>query len=145
MNNKINPILRYFLRLFSMIKSNIRDYGMYIALIVIFIAFSSITGGTFLRSVNFTNLLNQTAYVAVLAVGMTLVLVIREIDLSVGFLGAYMGAYLVVSVERNNMNLFLALLIALVLSVLIGIVKGGLVSKIKIPSFVVTLGGMFIF
>lgn len=145
MNNKINPVSKYFLRLFSMIKSNIRDYGMYIALITILIVFTSITGGTFLGAVNFTNLLNQTAYVAVLAVGMTLVLVVREIDLSVGFLGAFMGAYLVVSVERNEMNLVVALFIALILSILIGIIKGGLVSKIKIPSFVVTLGGMFIF
>ena len=145
MNNKINPFSKYFLRLSSMIKSNIRDYGMYIALAAILIVFTSITGGTFLGAVNFTNLLNQTAYVAVLAVGMTLVLVIREIDLSVGFLGAYMGAYLVVSVERGGMNLILALLIAVVLSIIVGIIKGGLVSKIKIPSFVVTLGSMFIF
>lgn len=143
--NKINPVSKYFLRLFSMLKSNIRDYGMYIALAVIFIVFSVMTGGLFLSPTNFTNLLNQTAYVAVLAVGMTLVIVIREIDLSVGFLGAYMGGFMVVAVERNNQSVFVALLIALIISIVIGFIKGSLIARVKIPSFVVTLGGMFIF
>lgn len=142
---KINPVLQYFYRLFSMFKSNIRDYGMYIALFAIFITFTIITGGSFLGPRNFTNLLNQTAYVAVLAVGMTLVIVIREIDLSVGYLGAFLGGFLVVSIERNNMNVFIAILLALLITVVVGFIKGSLVSKIKIPSFVVTLGGMFIF
>lgn len=142
---KINPIQQYFYRLFSMFKSNIRDYGMYIALFAIFITFTIITGGSFLGARNFTNLLNQTAYVAVLAVGMTLVIVIREIDLSVGYLGAYLGGFLVVSIERNNMNIFLAILVALLITLVVGFIKGSLVAKIKIPSFVVTLGGMFIF
>lgn len=145
MNNKINPGSKYFLKLGSMLKSNIRDYGMYIALAVIFIVFTIMTGGTFLGPQNFTNLLNQTAYIGVLAVGMTLVIVIREIDLSVGFLGAYLGGFIVVAVERNNMSLVLALLIALVLTIIIGFIKGSLVARIKIPSFVVTLGAMFVF
>src|SRR5690554_3310335 len=142
---KINPVLKYFYRLLSMFKTNIRDYGMYIALGVIFIVFSIISGGVFLGPRNFTNLLNQTAYVAVLAVGMTLVIVIREIDLSVGYLGAFMGGFMVVAVERNNQNIFVALLLALVLTIVVGFIKGSLVAKIKIPSFVVTLGAMFIF
>lgn len=147
MNKKttVNPIAVYFLKLFSMLKSNIRDYGMYIALAVIFIVFTIMTGGIFLTPRNFTNLLNQAAYIAVLAVGMTLVIVIREIDLSVGFLGAFLGSFVVVAVERQNTNLVVALLMALVITIIIGFIKGSLISKIKIPSFVVTLGAMFIF
>lgn len=142
---KVNPILAYFLKLFSMLKSNIRDYGMYIALAVIFIVFTIMTGGIFLTPRNFTNLLNQAAYIAVLAVGMTLVIVIREIDLSVGFLGAFLGAFVVVSVERQSWNLAVALIVALAITIIIGFIKGSLISKIKIPSFVLTLGAMFIF
>lgn len=142
---KVNPILAYFLKLFSMLKSNIRDYGMYIALAVIFIVFTIMTGGIFLTPRNFTNLLNQAAYIAVLAVGMTLVIVIREIDLSVGFLGAFLGAFVVVAVERQSWNLAVALIVALAITIIIGFIKGSLISKIKIPSFVLTLGAMFIF
>lgn len=142
---KVNPIHAYFLKIGSMLKSNIRDYGMYIALAAIIIVFTIMTGGIFLTPRNFTNLLNQAAYIAVLAVGMTLVIVIREIDLSVGFIGAFLGAFVVVAVERNNTNLVVALLTALVITIVVGFIKGSLISKIKIPSFVLTLGAMFIF
>ena len=94
-------IQKYFLTLISMIQSNIREYGMFIALIVIFLIFSFTTNWVFLGAINFTNLLNQTAYVSVLAVGMTLVIVARHIDLSVGYIGAFLGAYVVVSVENG--------------------------------------------
>lgn len=138
-------IQSYFLRLLSMFRTNIRDYGMYIAMGTIFIVFSIMTGGIFLGPINFTNLLDQTAYVAVLAVGMTLVIVTRQIDLSVGFIGAFMGAYVVVAVEINNQPIVVAILSAMVLTTLIGIVKGLMVAKLKVPAFVVTLAGMFIF
>lgn len=142
---KINPVYKYFLTMGSMLRTNIRDYGMYIALGTIFIIFSIMTGGNFLRPNNFTNLLNQTAYVSVLAVGMTLVIVTRQIDLSVGFLGAFLGAYVVVSVQVNGQSIPLAILGALAITIFVGFVKGFLVAKVKIPSFVVTLAGMFIF
>ena len=141
----IHPIRKYFLTIWSMIRSNIRDYGMYIAFIVIAIAFSSMTGGLFLQPRNFSNLLDQTAYVAVLAVGMTLVIVTRMIDLSVGYLGAFMGAYVVVAVEVNDQTIGVALLGALGIAILVGIIKGFTVAKLHVPAFVVTLAGMFIF
>ncbi|MCF7923701.1 MAG: sugar ABC transporter permease [Candidatus Izimaplasma sp.] len=142
---KINPVLRYFLVITSMFRTNIRDYGMYIALTVIFMTFAIMTNGLFLGPINFTNLLNQTAYVSVLAIGMTLVIVTRQIDLSVGFLGAFLGAYVVVAVENRGTAIPLALLSALVITIIVGIIKGFFVAKIKVPSFVITLAGMFIF
>ncbi len=141
----MNPIKEYFLTIFSIFKSNIRDYGMYIALATIFLVFTIMSGGIFLKSMNFTNLLNQTAYVSVLAVGMVLVIVTRQIDLSVGYLGAYLGSLVVVYVDVNGLGLLYSLIVALVFTVIVGIGKGLLVSKIKVPSFVVTLAGMFIF
>lgn len=142
---KINPVYKYFLTLTSMLRTNIRDYGMYIALGAIFIIFSIMTGGSFLKPTNFTNLLNQTAYVSVLAVGMTLVIVTRQIDLSVGYLGAFLGAYVVVSVEVNGQSVLIAVLSALIITIFVGFIKGLFIAKIKIPSFVVTLAAMFIF
>ncbi len=138
-------VYKYFLTLISMLRTNIRDYGMYIALAVIFVAFGSMTGWVFLGPVNFTNLLNQTAYVSVLAVGMTLVIVTRQIDLSVGYIGAFLGAYVVVAVENQGQSVVVALLGALVITIIVGIIKGLFVAKIKVPAFVVTLAGMFIF
>lgn len=138
-------VYKYFLTLVSMFRTNIRDYGMFIALVVIFIVFGFMTNGIFLGPFNFTNLLNQTAYVAVLAVGMTLVIVTRQIDLSVGFIGAFLGAYVVVAVETGGQSVIVALLGALAITVIVGIIKGYFIAKIKVPSFVVTLAGMFIF
>jgi putative multiple sugar transport system permease protein len=136
---------KYFLTLISMFRTNIRDYGMYIALSVIFLTFGVMTNFVFLAPINFTNLLNQTAYVSVLAVGMTLVIVTRQIDLSVGYIGAFLGAYVVVAVENQAQPVLVALLGALAITVIVGIVKGFFIAKIKVPSFVVTLAGMFIF
>jgi len=138
-------VYKYFLTVISLFRTNIRDYGMFIALVVIFIVFGFMTNWIFLGPFNFTNLLNQTAYVAVLAVGMTLVIVTRQIDLSVGYIGAFLGAYVVVAVETGGQSVIVALLSALVITVIIGIIKGYFIAKIKVPSFVVTLAGMFIF
>ena len=138
-------IYKYFLTLISMLRTNIRDYGMFIALVVIFIVFGFMTNGIFLGPFNFTNLLNQTAYVAVLAVGMTLVIVTRQIDLSVGYIGAFLGAYVVVAVETGGQSVTVALLGAFLITIFVGVVKGFFIAKIKVPSFVVTLAGMFIF
>ena len=74
------------------LNKNIRDYGMFIALFVIMTIFTIATNGLFLSSRNIADLMNQTGYIAVLAVGMTLVIVIRHIDLSVVFLAGFLGA-----------------------------------------------------
>lgn len=75
-----------------MLKKNIREYGMYIALFVIMGFFTIATDGIFISSRNISNLVNQMGYIAVLAIGMTLVIVIRHIDLSVGFMAGFLGA-----------------------------------------------------
>ena len=62
------------MRLSARCAKNIRNYAMYIALAVIFIVFQILSKGAFLTARNLTNLINQTGYIAVMAVGMTLVL-----------------------------------------------------------------------
>ena len=74
----------------KLLQKNIREYGMYIALFVIMVIFTITTDGIFISSRNISNLMNQTGYIAVLAVGMTLVIIIRHIDLSVGFLAGFL-------------------------------------------------------
>ena len=65
---------------------------MYIAFLLIVVFFTITTHGLFVSSRNIGNLVNATSYIAVLAIGMTLVIVIRHIDLSVGFLAGALGA-----------------------------------------------------
>ena len=62
------------------LKENIRDYGMYIALGVIMIIFTTLTDGLFLTPRVMSDLIDMTGYIAVLSVGVTLVIVIRHID-----------------------------------------------------------------
>lgn len=126
------------------IGGSIRDYFMYIALAAIFIAFTIVTKGLFLTARNISDLVNQTGYVAVLAIGMTLILIIRHIDLSVGYVAGFCGA-VVAKLLGTGMNVWLACLLVLLLGVAIGLYQGFLVAKIKVPAFVVTLAGMFIF
>ncbi len=128
-----------------LIKQNIREYGMYIALVVIMLTFSVATDGLFISSRNISNLINQTGYIAVLAVGMTLVIVIRHIDLSVGFVAGFLGAVAAILLTRFGLPVFAAIFVILVLGVVVGLFNGFLVAKMGIPSFVASLAGMLIF
>lgn len=129
----------------SLIKVNVREYGMYIALFVIMVVFSFLTDGLFMSSRNISNLLDQMGYIAVLAVGMTLVIIIRHIDLSVGFAAGFMGAIAAILLTQAGMPVYLVIPIILVLGIVIGMFNGVLVAKIGIPSFVASLAGMLIF
>lgn len=128
----------------SLMKSNIRQYAMYIALVVIVVFFSLSTKGTFIKAANIVNLINQVGYIAVLAIGMTLILVIRHIDLSVGYVAGFAGAIAAILL-KNGMNEWISILIVLIIGLAIGLYQGALVSFVKVPAFVTTLAGMFIF
>jgi len=129
----------------ALVKANIRDYGMYIALIVILLTFTIMTNGLFMSSRNISNLLDSAGYIAVLAVGMTLVIVIRHIDLSVGFLAGFLGAITAIFLTQMGISVWITIPIILLLGAIIGLFNGVLVAKIGIPSFVATLAGMLIF
>lgn len=125
----------------KVLQGNIREYGMFIALFVIMIIFTVTTKGIFLSSRNIVNLINQTGYIAVLAVGMTLVIVIRHIDLSVGFLAGFLGAIAAIAMAFWKWPAIFAILLVLGLGILAGMVTGFLVAQMKIPAFVATLAG----
>lgn len=128
-----------------LVKSNIRDYGMYIALFVILATFAILTDGLFMSSRNISNLLDSAGYIAVLAVGMTLVIVIRHIDLSVGFVAGFLGAIAAIFLTQLGVSVWLVIPIVLVLGIFIGLFNGFLVAKVGIPAFVATLAGMLFF
>ncbi len=83
---------------------NIRDYGMYMALAVIVTLFTILTDGLFISSNNIFNIIIQTGYIGVMAVGMTLVIVIRHIDLSVGSVLGFASATSAILMLKLGVN-----------------------------------------
>lgn len=124
---------------------NIREYGMYIALFVIMAIFAITTKGVFMNSRNISNLLNQTGYIAVLAVGMTLVIVIRHIDLSVGFLAGFLGAVAAIALVLWHLPVWIVLPMVLALGAVAGLITATPVALLGIPSFVASLAGWLIY
>lgn len=129
----------------ALVKANIRDYGMYIALIFILLTFTIMTDGLFMSSRNISNLLDSAGYIAVLAVGITLVIVIRHIDLSIGFLAGFLGAITAILLMQMGLSVWITIPLILILGAVIGLLNGVLIAKIGIPAFVATLAGMLIF
>lgn len=129
----------------KILRQNIREYGMYIALFIIMAIFTLTTNGVFISSRNIANLMNQTGYIAVLAVGMTLVIVIRHIDLSVGFLAGFLGAVAAIAMASWGWSVYTTIPFVLVLGILAGLGTAFLVAQLGIPSFVATLAGWLIF
>ena len=129
----------------KVLSENIREYGMFIALFVIMGFCTFMTNGLFISSRNISNLLNQTGYIAVLAVGMTLVIIIRHIDLSVGFLAGFLGAVAAIALTAWKFPVFAAIALVLVLGALAGMLTAFLVAQLGIPSFVASLAGWLIY
>jgi putative multiple sugar transport system permease protein len=129
----------------KIVRQNIREYGMYIALVVIIVVFSITTNGLFISSRNISNLLNQAGYIAVIAVGMTLVIVIRHIDLSVGFLSGFLGAIAAVSMVYWHLPVYLTIPLVLACGLVAGLITAYPVARLGIPSFVASLAGWLIY
>jgi putative multiple sugar transport system permease protein len=129
----------------KVLRQNIREYGMFIALFVIMAFFAIMTDNIFISSRNISNLINQTGYIAVLAVGMTLVIVIRHIDLSVGFLAGFLGAIAAIALVSWKLPVAAVIPLTLAFGVVAGLGTGFLVAQMKIPSFVASLAGMLAF
>ena len=115
------------------------------ALAAIWVVFSVLTEGTFLMPRNLSLLARQMSVTSILAVGMVLVIVAGQIDLSVGALAGLMGALSAMAYTLRDWPLVAALLMVAVLGALLGAVQGSLVAWLKIPPFIVTLGGMLVF
>lgn len=128
-----------------LLKANVRDYMMYIALVIIMIFFTWKTNGSFITARNLSNLINQSGYVAVLAIGMTLILILKHIDLSVGYVAGFSGAVAAIILTQLKVNVWLTILLVLIVGLLIGLYQGILVTRVGVPAFVTTLAGMFIF
>ncbi|WP_077596581.1 multiple monosaccharide ABC transporter permease [Oceanobacillus kimchii] len=129
----------------NLITNNIRKFGMVIALVGIIILFQILTNGILLTPLNITNIIMQNSYIIVLAIGMMLVIISGEIDLSVGSVAAFVGAIAGVLLVTLDLPVIVGIVLCLLIGALIGAWQGFWVSYVNIPSFIVTLAGMLIF
>lgn len=134
-------------------RSNMQTYTIILALVAIWILFAIATNGAFLAAQNISNLFRQMTVTSFLAIGMVFVIVTGNIDLSVGKLAGFVS----VVVAYFQANIWYELmpdqpLVAAAFSVLIGVVVGSLwgvfqgyiIAYLNVPSFIVTLGSMFV-
>jgi D-xylose transport system permease protein len=119
--------------------ATLRAYTMVFALIAIWAVFHYTTGQTFLGARNLSKLLQQSAVTGVLSVGMLMVIVAGQIDLSVGSVVGFAGG---VAAMTQGWGVLPSLAMAIVIGLVIGALHGALVAYVNIPAFIVTLGGM---
>lgn len=121
-----------------------RAYTMVLALIVVWLLFTWATGGVFLEARNFSNLMRQTAVTGVLAVGMLMVIVTGQIDLSVGSVAGLTGGIAAMLLTWLGWGLVPSLAASVVVGAGIGTLQGTLAAYANVPSFIATLGGLLI-
>ncbi|MFZ6030895.1 MAG: sugar ABC transporter permease [Chloroflexota bacterium] len=138
----------------SQIRANLQTYAIILALIVIWIIFSFTTNGLYLMPQNFSNLFRQMTVTSFLSVGMVLVIVSGNIDLSVGKLAGFVSvvvAFFQAEVwyrwlpDQPLLTTALSVLVGLGVGTLVGVINGYIIAYLNIPSFIVTLGGMWVF
>ncbi|HVG32735.1 MAG TPA: sugar ABC transporter permease [Pyrinomonadaceae bacterium] len=122
----------------------LRAYTMVFALVVVWLLFTWATDGIFLEARNFSNLMRQTAVTGVLAVGMLMVIVAGQIDLSVGSVVGLTGGVAAIVLTWLGWGLVPSLAAAILVGALIGALQGTLVAYANVPAFIVTLGGLLI-
>jgi len=141
--------------LFRSLEIDTRLVGMVVALAIIWIGFQIMSGGLFLTSRNLWNLSVQSSSIAIMATGMVLIIVSRNIDLSVGSLLGFLG-YTMAMVQTqwipNALHLgfnqpytwLVALAVGLAVGAIVGAFQGLIVAFGRVPSFIVTLGGFLV-
>ena len=124
---------------------DLRQYTMVVALAALIIIFNIASGGKMITSSNFQNLISGNAYVLVLALGMLMVIVIGQIDLSVGSVAGFASMVMAITARQFNLPWYVAILVALAIGMIAGAWQGFFLSRLGIPGFITTLGGMMIF
>ena len=117
-------------------KENLTQYSMVIALVGIMIFFQIASGGILLKPLNITNLILQNSYILILALGMLLVIVAFQIDLSVGSIAAVVGAFGGIMIINHHMSVPLGIVVLLLIGALIGAWQGFWVAYVRIPAFI---------
>ena len=127
---------------FKIQTSSLRAYTMIAALGLIWAYFHWATGWIFLTPRNLSNLMLQTSVTGILAVGMLMLIVAGQIDLSVGSVLGLAGGIAAIVLTTFGFGIVPSILAAIAVGVIIGVVQGSLTAYLNIPAFIVTLGGL---
>ncbi len=122
------------------IRSNIRSYTMIVALLCIWCILGILTQGIFFMPRNLSMLVRQTAGTAVMSLGMLLVIVTGNIDLSAGSTMGLLGGIAACCQVWYGLSVFMTILVVVVFGILIGAWHGVWIAYLKVPAFIVTLG-----
>ncbi len=129
----------------SMFLDVFQKYSMYFFLVIIMLAFQILSNGILLKPLNITNIILQNSYILILSIGMVILIILNEIDLSVGSITAFVGALSAILSIKMGLPTILSVIICLLVGAAIGAFQGFWVSIVKVPSFIATLAGMLIF
>ena len=108
-------------------------------LILVVIYFTIVTGGLFLKPENLSNLVGQIVTFGILGLGVIMVLLLGEIDLSIASVSVFCSVVMAVLSERYGMSALVAILAALLTGAVVGLINGFFVAVVRVPSFIVTL------
>ncbi|QAY61691.1 sugar ABC transporter permease [Microbacterium protaetiae] len=129
----------------SYLSGQLRQIGLFIALIVIVLLFQILTQGITLSPRNVSNLIVQNSYILILAIGMVMVIIAGHIDLSVGSVVAVVGAFAGVLNNKMGVPWWATIILCLIAGAVVGAWQGFWVAYFRIPAFIVTLAGMLLF
>ena len=131
-----NPVFNFVKRLFRA-----RETGIALVVIVM-ITFLSLSTDTFFTIGNLAVVSRQISLSAIIAMGMTMVILLGGIDLSVGSVVAITSVMLGLAMVRMNMPIWLSILVGVLMGVVVGFINGSLIVRTKVPPFIITLGMM---
>jgi putative multiple sugar transport system permease protein len=133
-------------KVLTVARKGLKQYTMMLALLAIIIMFQILTGGKLLFPMNVYNVLNQNAYIVILAIGMLLCIIgSGSIDLSVGSVVGLVGACAGTFIMKWKWDPYVSILVCMLVGILVGVWQGFWIAYVKIPAFIVTLSGMLVF
>ena len=131
--------------IFNSFKNSFKDFSMYYILAFIVIFFQILTDGILLQPLNVTNLILQNSYILILAIGMLVLIVLGDIDLSVGATAAFVGAMAAILTIKMNVPSPIAIILCLIIGIAIGAFNGFWIAYVNVPAFIATLGTQLLF
>lgn len=125
----------------NFIKSN----AIWLVFIIEVIIFAAASGGAFITAGNVVNISRQVSYYGIASIGMTFVILIAGIDLSIGSIITLVNVVCAFLMVNSGMNMWLAIIVSLVVATAIGVLNGGMVATIGIPALIATFASQTIF
>ncbi len=132
-SRRLSPRVRNGLAIFA-------RYATIIGLALMIVVFSILSPDAFPTFNNFINVLNQASLATIIAGGLTLAVIVGELDLSIGYAASLHGVLVTGLIVHDKLPIALAIIIVLALGALIGVVNGLIVTKLRVNSVIATLG-----